>query len=233
MFVVYSNGIGTRRDAWVYNYSKEKVLRNMKKTADFFNSQVQGYKKAKALYKTLKLDDFKSNDSTKISWSSSLIPHLEKGRTAVYEPNKIVDSIYRPFSKSYLYVGDKMIHRRAQISEMFPDSQVENLIISITGEGNLEFSLLIADLMPDLCFTKTGNGGSQCFPLYYYDIREKQSKGLFDEDGDSKFIRRDGVSDFILERAIKQYGKNVSKKDIFYLRVWFPSQPGVQRDLCQ
>ncbi len=32
----------------------------------------------------------------------------------------------------------------------------------------------------------------------------------------SKYIRRDGLSDFILERAIKQYGKSVTKEDVFY-----------------
>lgn len=215
-FILYSNGIGTSRDAWVYNYSKDKVLLNMKNTVDFFNAQVNDFLKAKALYNDLKLDNFKSNDTTKISWSSSLIPHLEKGRTAVFEADKLVKSIYRPFSKSFLYTGDKMIHRRAQINELFPNSFLPNIVISITGEGNLGFSTLIANIMPDLCFTKTGNGGSQLFPLYYYEENTSKQKGMFDEDNKNDYIRRDAISDFILERAKKQYGKNVSKEDIFY-----------------
>ena len=59
-------------------------------------------------------------------------------------------------------------------------------------------------------------GDTQCFPLYYYEERQKQNRGLFDEDSDSEYIRRDGISDFIWERAKKQYGKNVTKEDIFY-----------------
>ena len=59
-------------------------------------------------------------------------------------------------------------------------------------------------------------GDTQCFPLYYYKEQKKQSPTLFDAAGQSEYIRRDGVSDFILERAKKQYGKNVSKEDIFY-----------------
>ena len=41
---------------------------------------------------------------------------------------------------------------------------------------------------------------------------------MFDieESVDTKYIRRDGVSNFIYERAQKQYGKNVTKEDIFY-----------------
>jgi len=45
---------------------------------------------------------------------------------------------------------------------------------------------------------------------------KSQSRSLFDEGGEGEYIRRDGVSDFILERAKKQYGKNVTKEDIFY-----------------
>jgi predicted helicase len=54
------------------------------------------------------------------------------------------------------------------------------------------------------------------FPLYFYEERKKNSPSLFDVAGEREYIRRDGVSDFILERAQKQYGKNVSKEDIFY-----------------
>ena len=60
------------------------------------------------------------------------------------------------------------------------------------------------------------DGGTQCFPLYYYEKREKSSLSLFDEESESDYIQRDGVSDFILERAIAIYGNKVSKEDIFY-----------------
>jgi predicted helicase len=68
-------------------------------------------------------------------------------------------------------------------------------------------------------------GKSQCFPLYYYEERNKQTKSLFDDDGDSEYIRRDGVSDFIFERAKKQYGKNVAKEDVFYYVYGFLHSP--------
>jgi predicted helicase len=39
---------------------------------------------------------------------------------------------------------------------------------------------------------------------------------LFDNDSVEEYVRRDGVSDFILDRAKKMYGKSVAKEDIFY-----------------
>ncbi len=61
-----------------------------------------------------------------------------------------------------------------------------------------------------------GNGGNQTFPLYYYEKNENKQNTLFDANTEDEYIRRDGVSNFILKRAIKQYGKSVSKEDIFY-----------------
>ena len=57
---------------------------------------------------------------------------------------------------------------------------------------------------------------SQCFPHYYYERKEQKQNTLFDSDSDSEYIRHDGVSDFILLRANKLYGKSITKEDIFY-----------------
>jgi len=57
--------------------------------------------------------------------------------------------------------------------------------------------------------------GSQCFPLYWYEKREKTQKGLF-ENSDDGYIRHDAISDFILEQSKTRYGGKVVKKDIFY-----------------
>lgn len=50
---------------------------------------------------------------------------------------------------------------------------------------------------------------SQCYPLYYYE--EARQGSLFGEN----VTRRDGISDYILSEARKQFG-DVSKEDIFY-----------------
>jgi predicted helicase len=52
--------------------------------------------------------------------------------------------------------------------------------------------------------------------LYFYEEPKTSQKGLFDDPNETDYVRRDAISDFILERAKKQYGKNVTKEDIFY-----------------
>lgn len=100
-----------------------------------------------------------------------------------------------------------------QNKKIFPNTKHKNLVICTSGTGaSKDFSVLIVDRIPSLDTIEKG----QCFPLYYYEERQKNSPSLFDAIGESEYIRRDGISDFILERAKKQYGKNVGKEDIFY-----------------
>lgn len=212
-FVVNSLGLNSNRDTWVYNSSKKELTSNIQQSIEFYNFEVQRFNAAKQSQNGLKATGFIDTDATKISWSSSLLPHLEKGRVAIFEAHRIDESLYRPFFKQSLYRGDKMIHRKGQFEEFFPNPSLTNLVICVSGVGvTKDFSTIISDTLPDLELI----GKSQCFPLYYYEERDKQNPTLFDVAGESEFIRRDGVSDFILGRAKKQYGKNVGKEDIFY-----------------
>ena len=213
-FILNSLGINTNRDAWVYGFSSEAVKCNMKKMVAFYNQQVSEYLIASKKEHNLEANDFINKDPKKISWSSSLIPHVQRGNNAYFEPNKMSDAIYRPFCKQHLYMGDKMIHRRGQFDQIFNcGSDSDNCVICCHGfGGNKDYSVLASNHIVDLnCL----EAGAQCFPLYYYVKRNTESS-LFDKNDENiEYIRRDGVSDFILDRAQKIYGKRVSKEDIF------------------
>ncbi len=221
-FVVNSRGNETSRDEWVYNSSQKSVQEVMKRMIANYNEQVEGFKNARKKNRELKATDFIDTDPKKISWSSSLIPNLESGNIAKYEPEKTLTGMYRPFFKQKLYLGEKMIHRRGQFQEFFPSNSFKNLVINLTGVGSSkQFSALISNIVPDIQIQMN----CQCFPLYYYEECEIQNKSLFDESGNSEYIRRDGISDFILERAKAIYGKTVSKEDIFYYVYGFLHSP--------
>ena len=221
-FVLNSLGINTNRDSWVYNSNIKNLKSNAERMISFYNKQVEEFRKEKSKGAEVNVLNFIEDDPKLISWSSSLIPQLEKCNEAIYEDEKTAIALYRPFFKQYLYYGEKLIHRRGQFVDFFPNLGVKNLVISMTGIGSSkEYSCLISDTMPDLQVQMN----NQCFPLYYYEERQKHSPSLFDKEGESEFIRRDGVSDFILNRCQQQYGKNVSKEDIFYYVYGFLNSP--------
>ena len=212
-FVVYSRGFETARDAWIYSFSEISVKDKMTRMISFYNKQVDNFKQKKLFNQNLQSKEVIDNDESKISWSSSLISQLERGTNASFESDSIEVAEYRPFCKQKVYIGDLMIHRTGQWIEFLPTRNTFNRVICIPGLGNKkDYSTLIVDKRADLGFLSA----SQCMPLYYYEERKKSSQTLFDEPGENEFIRRDGLSNFILKRAKEQYGKNVSKEDIFY-----------------
>jgi len=213
-FVINSRGYETSRDAWIYNFSQSKLTSVIEKSVLFFNEQVAKYITAKQKSKSLKANDFIDSDPKNISWSSSLISLLEKGEIAKFDKEEIATGMYRPFSKQILYQGEKFIHRRGQNEDFFPDLKFENRVICVSGPGGVKpNTCLITNLIPDLnCL----DAGTQCFPLYYYEPKEKIARTLFDANTESSHIRRDGITDFIQSRARDIYGKKVTKEDIFY-----------------
>lgn len=212
-------GVNTARDAWVYNFSKKQVVENMKKTIDFYNEQQMKFKINKS--KTL-IEDFIDSDSTKISWSVNIKKDAEKGIEHSFKSDEIKTAFYRPYCKQNLYYEKAFIERPSLFAKILPNKKLENKLITITGSSaSKDFSVLISNSITSFDSIEK----AQCFPLYFYEERQKQSRGLFDEDGDSEFIRRDGVSDFILERAKAMYGKTVGKEDVFYYVYGFLHSP--------
>jgi len=213
IFNTFSLGIGTNRDAWSYNSSFNQLQANISKSIDFYNEQRNSFKKELLINPTLKVEKFLDYDSTKLNWTDSVVKDLTKNVAYTFKGDLVSVGLYRPYFKQRLYFAKELVHRTYQQLKLFPTPSHKNLVISVCGTGvSKEFSLVITDAVPDLQLLANG----QCFPLYYYEENNVIQKGMFDEDNKNDFIRRDAISDFILERAKKIYGKNVTKEDIFY-----------------
>lgn len=212
IFEVFSMGISTSRDAWCVNFSKQNLANNMQTTISIFNAESQKFKgKKQGEYEKLLC-----YDSTKISWSSSLIPKISSGIQAKFDKNKIINSMYRPFCKQFVYYDEMFIHRQAQMPTIYPNNELPNLTICINdGVGN--FGALITDVIADNhLFPQT-----QAFPLYYYEkIEPDQAKNLFDKsevNGNDTYRRKDAIRDEALKEVQKIYkDESITKEDIFY-----------------
>ena len=69
-----------------------------------------------------------SYDSTKISWSRSLLEDLQRSRKISFEKDKIGLALYRPFSKQSFYFGERLTDQRYQNDKFFPTANAENLV---------------------------------------------------------------------------------------------------------
>lgn len=213
VFLRYSAGVITNRESWVYSFSRSQLISQVTKMVDYYNEEVEKFKEISKSNPKAKLESIVSQDPKKIKWDQGLMDDASKLRKLSFENESIRIGLYRPFFKQNLYFNKNLNWSRYQLPSLIPNVNYSNLLICISGSGGTkEFTCIITNDIPDRQMQFNG----QCFPLYYYEENTSKQKGLFDEDNKSDYIRRDAISDFILERAKKIYGKNVTKEDIFY-----------------
>ncbi|MDB4066810.1 DEAD/DEAH box helicase family protein [Flavobacteriaceae bacterium] len=203
-FTLNSNGVVTSRDSWTYNFKEKGIRDNMVKMINFYNNEVKRTKGKVEIINT---------DQLKISWSRALKQSLKQKHLREFSKENIVIASYRPFMKQQFYFDNNFNECVYQQPKIFPFDKHENLVICCTGVGaSKSFTTYISDIIPNL----DGLEKLQSFPLYYYEKNENKQNTLFDTNQEDEYIKRDGLSDFILERAKKQYGKSITKEDIFY-----------------
>ena len=211
VFVMYSRGVATSRDAWAYNFSESKLVQNMKGMIERFNQQVQGYKMASA--KGVKVKDFIDLDAKKISWSRGLVADVEKGKNVEYEQASVRDSYYRPFTKEIMYFNRRLNDMVYRMPVLFPKVNSENMAICIAGIGaQKDFSALIVNQIPNLHCQHTG----LCFPLRYFQAPEKTDEKQIELQS-AQGGWRENVSEFALKEFRAAYkDAKIGKEDIFY-----------------
>jgi predicted helicase len=77
-FTTYAVGVNTGRDAWAYNFSKQKLSNNMENMIAFYNEQSKTYNEARQKNQNLEVEDFIDTDESKISWTRFLRNSIRK-----------------------------------------------------------------------------------------------------------------------------------------------------------
>ena len=226
IFKNYSQGVLTSRDAWCYNFSQETLSQNMQNMISFYNQEVERFKKEKN--NNTKIDDFVDKNAEKVSWSGNLKDNLKRERQINFNNNSIVLNLYRPFSKQYLYYAKDLNERQYQMPQIFPNNEVENLVICITGKGSRSgFSAIVNKSLIDYGLMES----SQCFPLYLYEkttnkIEDKDAPEFFannsqENQNNQEYKKTDAITDEALAIFTKQYQSQtnftqLTKEDLFY-----------------
>lgn len=222
LFSNYSQGVKTNRDAWVFNYSRSGLYKNVCGMVDFYNDEVNRYHAASVGGESPDVGKFITFDRKRIAWADDFKRYLQKGRLLTCDQSFLVRGLYRPFSRQWLYSDKYLLWSRYQMPRIFPDATSRNLAIMVkgnwTGHGQIA---LMTDLLP----SDPSDGGAQCFPLYLYadskdadEATGRPQSDLFDgtsiaTDGQ----RQDALTDEGLAHFQAAYlGERITKEDIFF-----------------
>lgn len=225
MWNIWSNGLKTNQDAWVWNYSHERLERNTSSLANNTNHQVA------AAHGDISSVNY---DPKLYSWTGFMLDHVRRNEPIDHSSNNIIDGIYRPYCKQKLYNSRDMNQRFGQPAKLFPlikpNESASNVVIALTNGNN--YSCLVSNVLPDLHFV----GDSQCFPLYWYEKDDGSTLSLMPADGEkvvrdawgARYVRHDAITDEALKvfrdayplafatRPKTKGGAGLTKEDVFW-----------------
>ena len=208
-FTMSSNGVVTSRDSWVYSYSKINLEKNMKETIAFYNKEIEKILNVRKKDKNKAIEDIIDTNPKNISWSRALKKRADLYKFDEFNKSDIVISLYRPFTKQYLYFNRFWNEPPAQ-----QDKFKKYLSIGTVGiGGNKDFSIIILNNIGDFQTLQNAN----FYPLYYIEENKNKDKLLFETfDGIEEENKKDGISDYIFNLAKQKYSTKITKEDIFY-----------------
>lgn len=214
VFRMFSGGLKTNRDAWVYNSSEAQLASQVRHTVSFYNEAVQRY--------VASIDRELPRDSRQISWSGSLEATLRAAEVLTFDAAKIGSALYRPFFKQRVYYDSRLNERRYQLPAIFPTPNHDNLgFFVMAPRPAAEFAVLATDQLPDLSFySYTG----QFFPRWTWEKvnsdREEQGAFHFADDAAPDVVagyrRKDNITAAILAQYGEAYGEVITADDVFF-----------------
>lgn len=219
---IWSNGIKTNQDSWVWNFDYRRLSKNTKALIDRTNEE------------RLRTDGDVSQlvmNRSLYSWTDFMKAHVSHGVELEHHNDSLVMGMYRPFCKQWNYFDACLIQRVYLQPKLFPlirpNECAENVVID-TGERGT----FISNLLPDLELNHHG----QCFPLYWYEKDDGSTMRLVADEGEkvvrdawgNRYVRHDAITDEALRvfrdaypmafaaRPKSRGGAGISKEDLFW-----------------
>ena len=192
VFGLYSRGVNTGRDEWVYDFDETQLLNKVQLFSNVYQSELRRYSN-----ETPPKDNVGSWVDKSIKWTSELTNHLVRGNSLTISLDGLTSGAYRPYVVKPTYFAPMISHRTYQLPSMFPrGSEAWNQVICLCRNGK-DFYALATKYLPDYHFT----GDSDCLPLYRYTA-----------DGE----RVSNITEWGLRQFREHYGDDsISAEDVF------------------
>jgi predicted helicase len=188
IFKLVSSGIQTKQDEWAVGESEGDVSQKMSFLIEQYGRALAANDKNIALVK----------------WHRELERRFTSKTTISFDNDKVVISLYRPFSRKFLYFDRLTNSQSFRTHEIYQDSP--NLTIAFLGIASANaLSSLATSVVFDTCLLKNGNGSTQGAPRHRYT-----------KSGE----RVDNITDWSLNKFVARYGKKGVTKDAIFHYVY-------------
>ncbi len=112
---LYSGGIKTNRDPWVYNHSRSRLEEKIRLMVEYYEEQLEKVQRGELEYEEAVVTNI-----SKIKWEGSLRERFRRGKSSPYSKKRTITSHYRPFVLMYLYYDTLYFNSHYRIPAMYP-----------------------------------------------------------------------------------------------------------------
>ena len=191
IFKLFSLGVVTARDEWVYDESKDRLSGKIQTLIDAYNADGA---KLKHIHDRSSLAD---KLDTSIKWSRATKRDLANGVTYHFEADRIVSANYRPFVKQQLYFDGHLNEMRNMTTRLFGEAGgVTNSSIVLTDAGSQKpFMVQVVDSVLDYHYVGAA-AAAVAMPI-----------ARIDDDGQ----RHDNITDWALKQFNTHYADEIGK----------------------
>ncbi len=155
IFKLFSLGVVTARDEWVYDGSSTLLMSKIDYLIETYNAEV---KRLKSVSSSKRIADKLNYD---IKWSRAVKADLVRFEHYRVQQNLVVDSGYRPFNRRHLYFSKQLNEMQYQLQRLFPLGRKQACILISGFPASKPFQSLAVDSAPSydflektLCFTQ-------------------------------------------------------------------------------
>ena len=149
-----------------------------------------------------------------IKWSRNLKRRLEQGRREPFDARKITRASYRPFSPRWLYQSELFIDEPGLGETFLPEGAANAMICFSDAGSRTDYCVLAVNGIADLHFGAAVDGYQQVARYRYTKSGE----------------RIDNITDWALNKFVKQYGKKGVTKDAIFHYVYAVLHDPVYRE---
>ena len=211
IFRLYSPGLVTGRDAYIYNFSRETCAENGQRMTQNYLAALSEL----AEIHNLTVDEAVLRNSSYVKWNRELKNDLKRKKETEFKEGYIRKAAYRPFVATNCYADYIFVTMKGLVDQIFPDSSSENRVICAPGKGSKKsFSVLVTDTMTDLNFNEAS---TRCFPRYWYPKPTDEPNVTNTFQGiDEPLECIDNISDTALRSFSDHYHDDTITKDAIF-----------------
>ncbi|HKX77708.1 MAG TPA: type ISP restriction/modification enzyme [Novosphingobium sp.] len=195
IFRLYSLGVATNRDEWVYDNDALALAFKIKYFISTFNKESERWKNSGRPMTG-------SWVNRSIKWTSELENALKSGVKLKSSRNFKRCALYRPFTKLVTHFADRITHRPYRNDEIFPiGTDVQNKYVALTApDSQKPWMTLAGDALPDLHLVGAA-AGTSVLPRYRYTKSAE---------------RIDNITDWAFNKFVGHYGRKGMSKDAIF-----------------